>query len=53
MDIVQDAIVHIGQTISRQRPKAPAPSRQPEPISVIIDRLNARLAANAARVAGR
>jgi hypothetical protein len=48
---VQEAVFHIGQTINRQMLTTPSSSFQPEPISAIIERLNARVSANAARTA--
>lgn len=48
---VQEAVFHIGQTINQQMLTTPSSSFQPEPISAIIERLNARVSANAARTA--
>ena len=51
MSNVQEAVFHIGQTINRQMLTTPASAFQPEPISAIIERLNARVSANAVRTA--
>jgi hypothetical protein len=51
MSNVHKAVSHISQTINRQMLTPPASPFQPEPISAILDRLNAHISANAARTA--
>lgn len=49
MHNINEAVFHISQTINRQMLTTPAAPFRPEPINAIIDRLNARMSANAAR----
>lgn len=48
MSNIQEAVFHISQTINRKMLTTPAAPYRHEPISTIIERLNARVSANAA-----